>query len=114
MHPVVCARIMTIPIVLCPVVCVRSHHGLFRARAFESPSAFHIVHAYGKNPLDSVVVYSSKSKNQSLEFVDDIDVTPYIPVTSFPNSRSFEFYISQFVRLFHWFMTLFCFVFLHE
>ena len=46
---------------------VHAHHGLFRACAFEIPATFHVVI---KKPLDSAVVHSSKSKDQSLAFVD--------------------------------------------
>ena len=46
---------------------VRAHHGLFRARTFETPATFHIP---AKKPLDSAVVHSRKSKDQSFAFVD--------------------------------------------
>ena len=47
---------------------VRAHHGLFRACAFEIPATFHIYSS--KKPMDSAVVHSSKSKDQSVPIID--------------------------------------------
>ena len=64
--PVVCTRIKAIFIVLCLAVymhiMVCSGPGLLKLP--------HFIHISSKKPLDNAVVHSSKSKDQSLAFVD--------------------------------------------
>ena len=66
---------------------VRAYHGLFRTLAFETAATFHIE---AKKTLDSAVVHSNKSKDQSLAFVGKHCYHPfYISLYKLATLRSF-------------------------
>ena len=69
--PAVCARIIEIPIVLCPT-------GVCTSWFVQGPCFWNSHNIlYSKTPLDSAVVHPSQSKNQ-IPLMINIDVTPFI------------------------------------